>query len=523
MNMNKWVGVGAVIGAFAIATTAQAAPFSCPKKGGDLVFAGEAKINSLDQHTSNTISTRNVAMNIYESLMTRDETNNPIPELAESVTEAPDRMSYTFKIRQGIKFHNGKDMTTDDIVASFDRYGKIGYERATFGNVEKWEAPDKYTFIIKMKKAQPTFIEELSSFSVPIVITPAEQKDASAQRLEPIGTGPFQVVEYVADSHVKLKRYDGYKPNTKFEDRTGFGGYKVACVDTVTYRIVTESGARVAGLETGEFSAVEDVPTTSQKQLKTNKNITLVPLENWWIHIMLPNTSAPPTDSLPFRKAVQAALDMDEIMDASTDGAYKLNVGFQFPGRAAYTDVAKETYNIRNKDLAKKYLAEANYKGEPLILLTNKDYTSMYNAALVVSEQLKAVGINAKLEVVDWPTSVQRQQKERSGWNFFFTGYGTQPALGALATMKFFAPPASVYYPKNDVADPDIVAAYQDMLSRPEAAERQAAFVRMQKTILERVYAVPFGSLTKVQATRANVKGFKPFRIPRFSNVWIEG
>jgi peptide/nickel transport system substrate-binding protein len=89
--------------------------------------------------------------------------------------------------------------------------------------------------------------------------------------------------------------------------------------------------------------------------------------------------------------------------------------------------------------------------------------------------------------------------------------------------MKFFAPPASVYYPKNDVADPDIVAAYNDMLSLPEAAGRQAAFVKMQKTILERVYAVPFGSLTKVQATRANVKGFKPFRIPRFSNVWIEG
>jgi peptide/nickel transport system substrate-binding protein len=117
---------------------------------------------------------------------------------------------------------------------------------------------------------------------------------------------------------------------------------------------------------------------------------------------------------------------------------------------------------------------------------------------------------------------VQRQEKERTGWNFFFTGYGTQPALGALATMKFFAPPASVYYHKDNVADPDIVAAYNDMLTLPDAAARQEAFVRMQKTILERVYAVPFGSLTKVQAVRSNVKNFKPFRIPRFSNVWID-
>src|SRR4051812_16552518 len=82
------------------------ARFECAKKGGDLVFAGEAKINGLDQHVSSTISTRNVAMNMFESLMTRDEQNNPITELAESVEEAPDKLTYTFKLRQGIKFHN---------------------------------------------------------------------------------------------------------------------------------------------------------------------------------------------------------------------------------------------------------------------------------------------------------------------------------------------------------------------------------------------------------------------------------
>ena len=146
----------------------------------------------------------------------------------------------------------------------------------------------------------------------------------------------------------------------------------------------------------------------------------------------------------------------------------------------------------------------------------------MYNAALVVSEQLKAVGINAKLDVVDWPTSVNRQLNEKTGWNFFYTGYGTQPALGALATMKFFVPPQNVYYPKDGKSDPDLLAGYDEMNNQLDPAARQAAFARMQKIILERVYAVPFGSLTKVQATRSNVKGFKPFRIPRFSNVWLE-
>ena len=200
--------------------------------GGISCSAQEANINTLDQMTSSTISTRNIAMNIYESLMTRDENNHPILELAEAMIEAPDHLTYTFKLRQGIHFHNGKLMTSADVVASFDRYAKVGNQRSTLDNVDRWDAPDAATFVIHMKEIQPTFIEALSSFSVPIVIIPAENRDVPAQQLtQPIGTGPYQLVASVPGSAVKLKRFDGYKPNTSFQDRTGFGGYKQACFD----------------------------------------------------------------------------------------------------------------------------------------------------------------------------------------------------------------------------------------------------------------------------------------------------
>src|SRR5215472_7225368 len=91
-----------------------AAPFKCPHVGGDFTFGQEANINSLDQMTSTTISTRNIAMNVFEALMTRDENFNPINDLAASVTEAPDHMSYMFKLRQGVHCHNGKPMTSAD-------------------------------------------------------------------------------------------------------------------------------------------------------------------------------------------------------------------------------------------------------------------------------------------------------------------------------------------------------------------------------------------------------------------------
>ena len=510
-----------ILAAFA-AAPAGAEQFKCPHVGGDFTFGQEANINSLDQMTSTTISTRNIAMNIFETLMTRDENFSPILDLADSMVEAPDHLSYTFKLRQGVHFHNGKPMTSADVVASFDRYAKLGMARSSLSNVDRWDAPDPDSFVIHMKQAQPTFLISLSSFGVPIVIVPAEDKDDPPQQLKTIGTGPYQLVESVPGSHVKIKRFDGYVPNRNFEQRTGFGGYKQACFDTVTFRIVTEGQARVAGMQTGELQGVEDLPAKSLADIKKNPRITILPLNNWWIQIALPNTSDAPTDNLMFRKAVQAALDMDEIMDAASDGNYKLNVGFQYPNQADYSDAGKDTYNLHNTDLAKKYLAQSGYKGEPVVLLTDKDYAPMYNSALVMQQELQAIGINAQMKVVDWPTSVQLNLHTDKGWNFFYTGWGTQPALGALDTMQLFVSPNAAYKPPGGKDDPEILKMWNDVNTLPTAAERQAAYARMQAYALEQVYAVPFGSFTKVQAVRSDVKGFVPFRIPRMFNVWYE-
>jgi peptide/nickel transport system substrate-binding protein len=521
MNFRELALLGAVGGMCMMAAPASAAPFKCPHVGGTFTFGQEANVNSLDMMLSSAISTRNIAMNVFETLVTRDDNNRPIPELAESFTESPDKLTYGFKLRQGVTFHNGKKLTSADVVRSFERYKRLGLQRNSFDNVQSWEAPDADSFIIHLKQVQPTFIEQLSSFAVPIVIIPAEDKDDPPQQLKTIGTGPWQLVEYTPGSQVRLKRFDSYAPNTSFEDKTGFGGYKQACFDNVIFRIVTEPQARVAGLQTGELQGVEDLPTRSLEALKNDKNITLIPLQNWWIQIAYPNLSQPPTDNLAFRKAVMTALNMDEIMDAATDGNYRLNVGFQYPNQPTYSDAGKDTYNLHDTTLAKKYLAEAGYKGGSVVLLTNKDYTSMYNAALVMAEQLKAIGVNAQLRVVDWPTSIAMRQKPSSGWNYFFTGWGTEPSLGPIPTMQVLVPPNPVYAPRPGEEDAELAADFRDMNLLPTAEGRQAAFARMQQRTLEQAYVLPFGALTKVQAVRSSVKGFRPFRIPRMSNVWF--
>jgi peptide/nickel transport system substrate-binding protein len=156
-----------------------------------------------------------------------------------------------------------------------------------------------------------------------------------------------------------------------------------------------------------------------------------------------------------------------------------------------------------------------------VVLLAGKDYPPMYNSALVMQQELRAIGINAQMKVADWPTSVQLAGNTTEGWNFFYTGWGTPTALGPNDTMLNLVGATATYKPKNGVEDPKMVALWGEMNTLPAAAERKQAFAKMQEYALDQVYALPFGSFTKVQGVRSNVQGFVPFRIPRMANVWF--
>ncbi|MBL8701111.1 MAG: ABC transporter substrate-binding protein [Alphaproteobacteria bacterium] len=506
----------------AFTATASAQGFECPRKGGDFVFALEAKVATLDQHATNAAAPRNVTMNIFESLLTRDEGMNPMLELAESVSESPDKLTYSFKIRQGAKFHNGADLTSADVLASFERYKRVGIDRSIFDVIEKWEAPDPATFTVTLKQARPTFMETFSAFTTPIVIIPKEHKDAAPNQLPIIGSGPFQLVEFVGDSHIKIKRFDGYKADTRHKDVMGFGGTKTACLDTVTFRMMTEPAARIAALEAGEVHGVEDVPTLMQKRLAGSSAIKLVRLDSFWLHVTYPNFSFPPTDNPKVRQAVQAALDMEELMEAASDGAFKLHHALQFNGSAYYSDVGKELYNQKNKEKAKRLLQEAGYKGEKMILMTNRDYKSMYDTAVVMAEQLKAVGINAELLVLDWPAALDKSMKDNTGWNWFFTGWITVTASGGQQSLRFLVEPTNVHKPKDNKTNPEFKKAFDEAAIGATLAERKAAFERGQRIAYDDVMVIPMGTMPKVQGLRANVENFKPYYIPRMSNVWLK-
>lgn len=504
------------------AAHAHAEKFQCGRTGGEITFGLEANVAGLDMQANSAASVRDVAMNTYETLVTRDETMHPLLQLAQAIDTSEDGKRLAFKLRDGVHFHNGKLMTSADVRASYERYARVGVDRSILAPVDHYETPDPSTFVIVLKEPRPTFVEAMSSITVPIIIIPEENKDAPPQQLPSMGTGPFQLDQFVADGYVRLKRFEGYKPDARYDDLTGFGGYKIACLDKVTFRMVPESGARVAGLETGELQGVQDVPTIAQKRIAAKKDIQLLKLQNFWLNVMYGNWSAPPTNNLKFRQAVMAALDFDEIMDAASDGDYKPNPSFQYPGTSYYTEVGKELLNQHDAAKAKKLLTESGYKGEKVVLLTNKDYPSLYNTGLVVAQQLKAIGINAELMVLDWPTALQKSMKGTPDWNYFFTGWITYVAVGGMQTLRPMAEPSPVYTPPGGKTDPAFMQAFEQVQNGATLEIRQAAFAQAQKIALDDAMVIPMGVMPKVQAVRSNVQHYVPFYNPRMYNVWLK-
>ena len=141
----------------------------------------------------------------------------------------------------------------------------------------------------------------------------------------------------------------------------------------------------MAALETGEVHVVEDVPTISQERLAGTEGMELVQLRTWGMNLGYPNFSAPPTDNEKVRQAMVAAMDMEEIMDAATDGAFELNGALQYPGQSYYSEAGTEFYNQSDPDRARQLLEEGGYAGEPIVLLTNQQFPFMYTTALVMS------------------------------------------------------------------------------------------------------------------------------------------
>jgi len=487
------------------------------RKGGDVIIAQQAQPPTLDAQATTAQASRNITLHVYESLFTRDEGANPKPELAEGVDISADGLTYTFKLRTGVKFHNGKLMTSADAKASMQRYAKLGGSADSLKPVAAMETPDAKTLVLKLSSVFPGLIEAISSPRAPFVIMPEEETGKPVGQPQMVGTGPFKFVEYRPDSHVKLTRFDDYIANTNFQQRDGFTGKKTAYFDSVTFRFMPEGGARTAGLQTGELHVLESMDNAAAKRLKDDKNIRAYTMMPWAFMTLMLNNNFGLTANVELRRAIQAAADLEEIMAIATDGLYRMQPAWQYPGTGYYPGAeGLAAYTKQDQAKAKDFLKKANYNGEELQIIADNSFKPHLDAATVLSEQLRAIGMKVKLSVMDWPT-VMASRSKPEGWNVWPLMMGIEPYEGPYNVVGFFGGRQTVQIKQ----DPVIEECIQELATKLKLEDRQAAVKKFQNRIYEQAIALKVGDVGIIQATRANVMNYAPYRIPRMWDCWF--
>src|SRR5438876_6900651 len=229
------------------------------KKGGSLKVAILGEPPALDIMFTTATVTRNTAWHMFETLYAPNSKMEPQPLLAEKGDVSADAKTWTFSLRKGIQFHNGKEMKAADVVASLTRWGAMGARGQVIANrLETISAKDDYTVVMTFK--EPTgatllsFLAEGSSFVMQADIAEKFPKDKLS---EYVGTGPFQFVDHQPDRFVKMKRFDNYQPLEKPADFAS--GKRVAYVDEISFIPVPEGTVRADGVSTGEYHFADDL------------------------------------------------------------------------------------------------------------------------------------------------------------------------------------------------------------------------------------------------------------------------
>ncbi|MCL6459016.1 MAG: ABC transporter substrate-binding protein [Gorillibacterium sp.] len=479
----------------------------------ELNIALTAQPPTLDSAVTVSAVALDTAGNIFEQLYTLNAAYEPVPVLAKSYERSDDGLTYTFILRQGVKFHNGKEMTSEDVVASMNRW-LITSSRAKVLLVDaKFEAVDSYTVKLTVKQATSDILILIASQAQFPSIMPKEVVDsATAEGIqEYIGTGPYKFQEWKQDQYIHLVRYDDYQSGEG--EPSGFYGSKAAPTANLYFHFVTDHATRIAGIKTGKYDIADSIPIENYDELEADKNVNLLSFPGGALTAFL-NTTEGLLADIKYRQAILAALDNEEIMLASfaKPELYSLAPGYLNTNQVQWTtDAGKDYYNQANPEKAKQLLKEAGYNGEEITLLTTKDYAEMYSATLVIQEQLRKIGMNVKVDSYDFPTFLETKN-DRSKWDLFVasTGYQlTPPQL--LAVNPDWA----------GLSDEKVKNALASIRGAATPEEAKKEWEKLQAYLYEIGSSTVIGHYNGVVATTKKLEGFELFEAPIVWNARV--
>ena len=453
-----------------------------------IVYANNTDVITLDPQQQTDTTSEEVVKMLYNNLMTFALDGTVVTDLAKEWKVSSDNLTWTFTLKENVKFHNGKEMTSKDVKATFDRLLDPASRLVTkslVAPIKAVNALDKYTVTIVTKDPYGPMLSMLSNAQLAIVDSDMVAKFGAeiGKDVKTInGTGPYKIVSWKRDEEILLERHVGH---FKGDALTKF----------IRLRPIPEPAARVIALETGEVDAIKQIPSEEFPRLKSKTpGIRIIQQASAGQRVFRFGLNDPVISNLKVRQAILYALDRDEIIETL------------FPGQAlpSTSTIAKPVFGYANmgvikhdKEKARRLFAEAGYsKGFKTKIVTTERYAKGVQLAEVMASQLAEFGIETKIEVIEWSTLLplwRTKAKKDFDQPMFIGGMGTSMLDGDGAyrglydTVKDESKERRNYgFYSNKEVDELILAGMKE--TNPE--KRKAIYKRIQEiTYLED----PFG------------------------------
>jgi peptide/nickel transport system substrate-binding protein len=513
----------------AVSAASLAAPRIARAAQSVLRMVPQANLTSIDPIWTTAIITRNHGFMVYDTLYGLDASLQPQPQMAAGHQIDDDGRTVTITLRDGLIFHDGEKVRAADVVASLRRWMKRNPYGQTLEPVtDELAALDDSRLRFRLKKPFPLLFDALASIGTAAFVMPERiaATDPFKQISEYIGSGPmrFKKDEWVPGAKAIFEKFDGYVPRA--EKANWLSGGKRMHFDRIEWQIVPDGATAAAALQNGEVDWLETPITDLYPLLQKTPNVAVDiadPLGN--IGSFRINHLYPPFNDVRARRAVQIALSQEDYMGAVVGDdttLWKTLPGFFTPGTPLYSENGGEPLKgKRDYDQAKKLLAEAGYKNEPIILLVATDVPITKAEGDVTADLLKRIGMNVQYQALDWGTVGQRRASkeppDKGGWNIFHTWHAGADCVNPAPYTALDASGDTAWYgwPNSPLVQEKIAAWY----AAPDLVAEKAAIAELNKAAMDHVVYIPTGFFQFKQAWRTNLSGIVKAPFPVFWDV----
>jgi peptide/nickel transport system substrate-binding protein len=514
--------------ALAASALAGALSLAMPSQAQTLRAVMHSDLKILDPIWTTAYIVRNHGYMVYDTLFAVDEKFVVKPQMLEKWTVSDDKLTYSFTLRDGLEWHDGKPVTSEDCVASIKRWGaKDSMGQKLMGVTQELKAVDAKTFQLVLKEPYGLVIDSLGkpSSNVPFMMPKrVADSDPNKQLEDTTGSGPFifKKDEWKPGEKVVYVKNPKYKPRA--EPASGLAGGKVVKVDRVEWLAIADQQTAMNALLAGEIDYFESPTHDLLPTMAKDKNVRIVDWNPAGLQYTFRfNVLHKPFDNPKIRAALWYAFNQEDFLKATIGDAkyYKACKAMFVCGTPLASEAGMEDKLGGNIAKAKQLLAEAGYDGTPVVLMQSTDIQLLTNLSPVAKAAMERVGFKVDMQSMDWQTLVARRTKKEApgagGWNAFITAWVAADILNPVMAGFFNAACDKAMF--GWPCDPEIEKLRDAFSKEADPAKQKAIAEAVQRRAADYPTHVHLGQFYVPSAVRGNIDGILVAPVPVLWNV----